>query len=292
MTNTLLLSASSLILGALLGGCVVTTYQGAPPPSAVATEPPLADEGIEEQAPEAPPPLPVYEQPPCPVEGYIWTPGVWRWGAEGYYWVPGTWVAPPAAGMLWTPGYWAVVGEVYEFRRGYWGRHVGYYGGIDYGAGYDGDGYRGGRWVNNRFQYNTTVTNVNVVNVHSVYRERVINNLTVNNAGVARVSYVGGPGTRLRPNAAEAALTHQARYAPTQVQTEHHNAALGNPALNAARNEGRPPIAATPRAGAFTERGFTAAKPVGPAYHPQHAPPRPEQKGEKEQRGHEGERPR
>jgi hypothetical protein len=40
---------------------------------------------------------------------------------------------------------------------------------------------------------------------------------------------------------------------------------------NAARNEGRPPVAATPRPGAFEAHEVTAAKPVGPAYHPQRA---------------------
>jgi hypothetical protein len=27
---------------------------------------------------------------------------------------------------------------VYRFHRGYWGRHVGYYGGVNYGYGYGG----------------------------------------------------------------------------------------------------------------------------------------------------------
>ena len=216
MTKILVLGAAGWILAGLLGGCVVTTYQPVPQDEPLAAAP-VSDQVVEEQAPEPPPPLPVYDQPPCPVEGYIWTPGVWRWGAEGYFWVPGTWVAPPALGMLWTPGYWVVLGGVYEFHRGYWGRHVGYYGGINYGGGYDGDGYRGGRWVGNRFQYNTAVSNVSVTNIHNVYRETIVNNVTVNNSSETRVSFVGGPGTRERPNAAEAALTHQVRYAPTRV---------------------------------------------------------------------------
>jgi hypothetical protein len=254
--------------GAALGGCVVAPPPGqyeAPPAAAPPAAAPAAE--TEEQAPEPPPALPDYEQPPCPAEGYIWTPGVWRWGPEGYFWVPGTWVAPPQPGVLWTPGYWGLVGAVFVFHPGHWGPHVGYYGGINYGAGYSGDGYHGGRWVNNRFQYNTTVTNVNVVNVHNTYNETVINNVTVNNT---RVSYVGGLGTRPQPNPAETTAAREPRYAPTPAQQQHHIEARGEPMLNAARNEGHPPVAATPHPGAFHEPGATAAKPGGPAYHPQH----------------------
>ena|SRR5207249_328360 len=69
----------------------------------------------------APPVLPVYEQPPCPVEGYIWTPGYWGWGAGDYYWVPGVWVAPPSVGLLWTPPWWGWNNGAYVFNQGYWG---------------------------------------------------------------------------------------------------------------------------------------------------------------------------
>ena len=94
---------------------------------------------VEVQANEAPPPLPDYEQPPCPEDGYMWTPGYWAWGGGGYYWVPGTWVQPPRVGVLWTPGYWGFVGGVYAFHVGYWGPHIGYYGGVNYGfLGYVG----------------------------------------------------------------------------------------------------------------------------------------------------------
>ena len=96
----------------------------------------------------APPVLPVYQQPPCPVEGYLWTPGYWGYGydAGDYYWVPGAWVAPPSVGVLWTPPWWGWNNGVYAFNQGYWGPTVGYYGGINYGYGYNGNGYWGGRW--------------------------------------------------------------------------------------------------------------------------------------------------
>ena len=276
------LALLAAILAATLSGCIMTPYNAQPE---AAQAPPLADEADQEQASEPPPPLPVYEQPPCPEEGYIWTPGLWRWGPEGYFWVPGTWVAPPQVGMLWTPGFWALTGAVYVFHAGHWGTHVGYYGGINYGGGYSGSGYGGGRWVNNRFQYNTAVSNVNVTNVHNTYVDRtVINNVTINNTNVQRVSYAGAAGTpRTAPTRAESGAASEPHYAPTPPQAQHQVAARTSPLQNAVRNEGRPPVAATPRPSAFQAHEVTAAKPVGPAYHPQHAA-QPQEKSHEEER--------
>ena len=262
-----------------LTGCVVEQPYPYQTPQPVDTSAAVAaTDETEEEASEAPPPIPVYEQPPCPVDGYVWTPGLWRWGPEGYFWVPGTWVAPPQIGFLWTPGYWAPGGAAYVFHPGHWGAHVGYYGGINYGHGYDGDGYHGGRWENNRFRYNSAVTNVNAGNVHNVYRETVVNPLP---AGNPRVSFVGGEGTRARPTASEAAHAGEPRLRPTPLQLQHHDDARAEPALNAARNEGRPQIAATPRPSAFRAPGVTAAKHVGEAYHPQRPVQREEKRDEK-----------
>src|ERR1700726_4988759 len=86
----------------------------------------------------APPALPVYVQPICPADGYIWTPGYWSWSDDDgdYYWVPGTWVLAPEVGYLWTPPYWAWNDSAFVFYDGFWGPHVGFYGGINYGFGY------------------------------------------------------------------------------------------------------------------------------------------------------------
>ncbi len=142
-----------------------------------------------------PPPLPVYEQPLCPGDGYIWTPGYWAWSEDAgdYYWVPGTWVLAPEAGFLWTPPYWGWADGAFIFHEGYWGPHVGFYGGINYGFGYYGEGFQGGRWDNGRFYYNRSVTNVNVTNVRYVY------NTTVINRDENRVSYNGGQWWGQRP---------------------------------------------------------------------------------------------
>jgi hypothetical protein len=118
MSRALILQTLAWVLATALAGCVVTTYAPAPVDTSAALVP--ASDETEEEATEPPPPLPVYEQPPCPADGYIWTPGVWRWGPDGYFWVPGTWVAPPQVGFLWTPGYWGPVGAGYVFHPGHW----------------------------------------------------------------------------------------------------------------------------------------------------------------------------
>ena len=207
------------------------------------------------EAQEPPPPLPVYEQPPCPDDGYLWVPGYWAY-AGGYYWVPGTWVLPPAVGLLWTPGYWGFVGGVYAWHAGYWGPHVGFYGGVDYGFGYTGVGFVGGRWAGNTFAYNRTVTNVDVHIVHNTYNQTVINNVTVN-----RVSYNGGAGgLRAAPSGEERAWARQSRFGATAAQQDHVRGAQRNPALFARQNGGHPAIAATPRPSAFYAPGIVHSR--------------------------------
>jgi hypothetical protein len=213
-----------------------------------------------------PPPLPVYEQPPCPEEGYVWTPGYWAYDYDygDYYWVPGTWVLVPEVGFLWTPGYWAWQDDRFIFYDGYWGPHVGFYGGIAYGFGYFGEGYEGGRWDNGRFFYNRSVNNVNVSNIHNVYNTTVINNTTVN-----RVSYHGGNGgIDRRPTPQEEAVAHERHVPPAPAQTQHAQAARANPQLRASVNQGKPPVAATPKPGAFNDRAVVPAKQAGGPYKP------------------------
>ena len=214
-----------------------------------------------------PPALPVYVQPPCPAEGYIWTPGYWGYDYDNgdYYWVPGTWVLAPHVGFLWTPGYWAWGGDGFTFHEGYWGPRVGFYGGINYGFGYFGNGYEGGRWDHDRFFYNRTVNNVNVTNIHNVYNTTVINN----NVTVNRVSYNGGNGgINVRPTPEQEAVERERHIPPVAAQSEHAQAARANRELRASVNHGKPPVAATPRPGAFDERGVVPAKKAGARYTP------------------------
>jgi YXWGXW repeat-containing protein len=262
----------ALATGALLAGCIVAApaprvYAPPPPPP-----PPPAYEtpGDEAQAAEAPPPLPEYPQPPCPVEGYLWTPGYWAYAPAGYYWVPGTWVQPPRVGVLWTPGYWGFVGGVYAFHAGYWGPHIGFYGGVNYGFGYTGVGFAGGRWVGGAFAYNQAVANINVTVVHNTYNETVVNNVTV----VNRVSFNGGAGGIVAaPTAQERMAAQEPHTPPTPMQRQHVQTAAQNPALFAKANGGRPAIAATPRPGAFNAPGIVGARGAEPPPARPGAPP-------------------
>src|ERR1700676_2502496 len=229
-----------------------------------------------------PPALPVYEQPPCPAEGYIWTPGYWAYDydAGDYYWVPGTWVLVPEVGFLWTPGWWGWGGEAFLFHEGYWGPHVGFYGGIVYGYGYFGHGYEGGRWEGGQFYYNRSVNNVNITNVRNVYNTTVINNTTVN-----RVSYNGGNGgINERPRPEEIQAERERHIPPVAVQKQHEQVARTEPQQRASVNQGKPAIAAPPKPGALRDRAAVPAKEAGAPYHPPAnrggaQPARPENRG-------------
>ena len=206
-----------------------------------------------------PPALPVYEQPPLPEVGYMWTPGFWQYGPEGYYWVPGTWVQPPSAGLLWTPGYWGWSNGAYIFNGGYWGPHIGFYGGVNYGFGYGGVGFEGGEWRGGGFFYNRAVMNVGEVHVTNVYNKTVIVNNTT------RVSFNGGTGgTSARPTPTEMTAAQEHHVAPTSMQTQHVHAASTNHALLASVNHGAPAIAATAKPGVFSGKGVVTASHAAP----------------------------
>ncbi len=189
----------------------------------------------ETYAQQAPPELPEYQQPPCPEDGDIWTPGFWAWAEpSGYYWVPGAWVRAPYAGALWTPPYWGWRNGRYAFYRGYWGRHVGFYGGINYGFGYVGFGYRGGYWRGNEFAYNTAVNRVDTMVVHNVYNYRITN------ATVTRVSYNGPGGLQYRPRAAEVVAIREEHNPPMAAQVQLRMSAQTNRENFYSANRGRP----------------------------------------------------
>ena len=213
------------------------------------------------QADEPPPPLPEYSQPPIPVPGYYWTPGYWAWNNYDYYWVPGVWVEPPQPGLLWTPGFWGFVGGVYAFTPGYWGPHVGYYGGINYGFGYNGLGYQGGRWESGRFFYNTTVNNIGSAHISNVYTQNVVNNTTINNT-----SFNGGPGGVIaKPTSEELLGAKEPRVRATALQVGQARAAGMRSEQFVTTNRGKPAIAATARPGEFRGKGVVPARAAGKA---------------------------
>jgi len=222
----------------------------------------------------APPPLPIYDQPPLPGPDYIWVPGYWAWSdwIDDYYWVAGYWDLPPESGLVWTPAWWGWDDGAYRFHEGYWGREVGWYGGIDYGHGYHGHGWEGGHWDHGHVSYNRAVVNVTNVNVTNVYYAPV----TVNRG--PRVSYAGGEGgVRAQPRPEELRAMNAPHFAPTPMQQQRVQQAASNPhavasqitptwhppAVHRVGTNGVP----IPRNEALTHGGATAGAP--PAYrHP------------------------
>jgi hypothetical protein len=187
----------------------------------------------------APPILPVYEQPICPDAGMMWTPGYWAYGPDGYYWVDGAWVPAPYDGALWTPPYWGWSSGLYIFHPGYWGAHVGYYGGVNYGFGYMGIGFVGGMWRGNVFAYNTAVMHVNTMVIHNTYVDRnvVVRNTIANNG---RVAFSGGPGgINHPPTAQERMAAHDQHMGATSFQQQHQQAAAHSYSASHPNNQAR-----------------------------------------------------
>lgn len=174
-----------------------------------------------------PPLLLASDQPVVPGNGYIWQPGYWAWSPDGYYyWVPGEWVLPPQPGYVWTPGYWADNGNGYMWNPGYWDTQVGYYGGVDYGDGYDGNGYVGGRWYGDTYRYNRAVTHINE-HIRNVY----VDNTVVVNRRIY-TSYNGGRGgIAVRPTVWQQTFARQHHRGLTVVQQRHVTEAARDPHL-------------------------------------------------------------
>jgi hypothetical protein len=197
----------------------------------------------------APPALPVYVQPPIPAAGYIWVPGYWAYDEDGYYWVPGTWVLPPRPGLLWTPGYWGWDDGVYLWHEGYWAPEVGFYGGVDYGFGYDGEGYYGGYWREGVFYYNSAVTRIPPgLRLPHLYRHPVEDRYRERE----RVSFNGGEhGTHARPSSSQLRIERGPRVMAVTAQRDQIQAASHERSLRDRFNHGRPQITGTSRPGEF-----------------------------------------
>jgi hypothetical protein len=173
--------------------------------------------------------------------------------------------------VLWTPGYWGWANGAYAFNEGYWGPHIGFYGGVNYGFGYGGVGFEGGEWRNGGFFYNRAVVNIGGgVRVTNVYEKTVI----VNNN--TRVSFNGGAGgTSARPSPTELAAARETHVPRTPEQEQHIHAASTNHAMLASVNHGAPTVAATAKPGVFSGKGVVSAGHAAPAS--AHAPAAREQ---------------
>jgi len=185
-----------------------------------------------------PPLLPVYTQPLCPADGYMWVPGYWAYNGQDYFWVPGAWVLPPQLGLLWTPGYWGLNGGSYGWNSGYWGSNVGFYGGINYGFGYNGLGYTGGMWRGNAFRYNTAVNNVNTTVIHNTYIDKTV----IKNAPAAnnRNSFNGAGGVVAKPTRQEQLAMKEQHVQRTSEQLSHEASARADRSQYASANHGHP----------------------------------------------------
>jgi hypothetical protein len=128
------------------------------------------------------------------------------------------------------------VGGNYLWHAGYWGPHVGFYGGVNYGFGYGGVGFGGGRWVGGAFRYNTAVFNVNTSVVRNVYVDRTV----INNAAVSPVSFNGPGGIRAQASAQELAAAREQHFQPTANQMSHEQTASRDRAQLASVNNGHP----------------------------------------------------
>ena len=145
-------------------------------------------------------------QPAIPAPGYIWTPGYWAWVARGLLLGAGNLGTAAHGGPAVDPGYWGLVDGAYLWHGGYWGPHVGFYGGINYGCGYSGVGYQGGYWHGHEFCYNRAVQQRAQYQRH----ERLQPHGREQRAPVTRVSFNGGAGgIAARPSRTELAAVHE-----------------------------------------------------------------------------------
>jgi hypothetical protein len=203
----------------------------------------------------APPPLPLVVQPDCPGDGYMWTPGYWAWNPDddAYYWVPGSWVMAPEIGLLWTPCWWGWQDGAYCFHNGYWGRDVGFYGGINYGHGYFGRGYDGGRWRDGHFQYNRNANNVRgIASARTFAGERGA-------SSNSRVSFNGGSrGVRATATAGELRAANERHSGATATQNALATSARRDPGQRFSASHHTPAVTGTARAGAL-KTGTTSA---------------------------------
>ncbi len=209
-----------------------------------------------------PPAIPAYDQPAPPGPDFLWTPGYWAWARGDYTWIPGAWVRPPRPGLLWTPGYWRWADGVYGFAPGYWAGKVGYYGGINYGHGYDGQGYVGAKWRGAALAYNGAETTVRGLPSDLVYREEQPPNTNP-------VGFSGGPGgVDTKPGLGDMATARSPHEPPTQAQLLLVAIAQSEPGQRASVNRDRPGVAATVTAAAFKGPGAVTDAKASLAYHP------------------------
>jgi hypothetical protein len=140
---------------------------------------------------------------------------------------------------------------------------VGFYGGVDYGFGYDGAGFEGGYWRGRDFFYNRAVMRVGPTFARNVYYHPV-----GYHSNYRHVSFNGGPGgVRARASHEQMAAEHEHHFAFTSGQQRQERMAFADHSLRADYNHGRPPVAATVRPAMFHGNGAFAARAAGGPVH-------------------------
>ena len=184
-----------------------------------------------------PPALPVYTQPPCPVEGYLWTPGYWGYGAAGYYWGSGE--------CGWRCLAWEFCGH-----RAIGASLAGCM------AGMQGTGDR--TWASTAVlttaldmagsaswagigaveaSFTTAPCSMWAWVFHNTFVDRTVVNTTVVNN---HFSFNGEGGAMARPTPAEQAVEHENHFQPTPNQVSHENAMAQDRNQLASTNGGHP----------------------------------------------------
>ena len=129
---------------------------------------------------------------------------------------------------------------MYIFNEGYWGPHIGYYGGVNYGFGYGGIGFAGGEWRGGVFAYNTAVMHVNTTVIHTTYvNETIVKQNTIVNT--SHTAYSGGPGgVQHQPTPEEKTAMNETHVPPTKFQQQHAQTAAADKTSYAKNNNGHP----------------------------------------------------
>jgi hypothetical protein len=101
----------------------------------------------------------------------------------------------------------------------------------------------------------------------------------------SHVAFNGGQGgVAARPTAQQEQYAHESHTPAVAAQTQHEQAARGNPQLRASVNQGKPPVAATAKPGDF-KAGAIPSRAAGGAYK---APPPNAARGNETRPGNEG----
>jgi hypothetical protein len=216
---------------------------------------------VDTESDQPPPDLFDYDQPFSPGALYLWTPGYWAHSPVGFFWVPGQWTIAPFYGALWTPPYWGFNGGRYLFHGGYWGTHVGFYGGVNYGFGYIGTGYFGGFWRDHDFYYNRAVSRVDPATVATVYSHTVVYHGVTYGPGITRyTSYNGGHGgLKVRPVPTELVAARETHLPENPGQAVRRRLEANNAESYFSANQGHPRMAAFVRPAVATSSSGNSA---------------------------------